>query len=572
MHGEPRLAPGFDHFPYADPDAPKGGTLRQAVVGTFDTLNPMVVRGIPAPGLSAVFETLLARSLDEPFTLYGLLAESVEVAGDRSAITFHLNPAARWHDGSPVTAGDVLFSWRVQRDHGTPNRRLFYGKVATAEAPDERTVRFTFRPEPDGGADREMPLIMGLMAVQQRAWWEGRSFDATTLEPPPGSGPLRIAVVDPGRRIVYERVADYWGRTLPVRRGLHNFDRVVFDLYRDDTVALEAFKAGAGDLRREDDPAKWATAYAGPALDAGRIVLEDFPRHQPQEARGLIFNERRPLFRDIRVREALGLATDFAWINRTLYHGLLTRTASYYPNSELAATGVPEGLERSLLEPFAGHLPAALFERPFALPETDGSGPAGTRANLRRALALLAEAGWTVRDGRLVDGAGRPFAFEILIGDPADERVALEFARGLGRLGIAAAVRTVDGAQYQARMDGYDFDMTVRFWHSTLSPGNEQVYYYGSAAADQPGSRNLPGIKDPVVDALAASLAGTRTRAELVARVRALDRVLLWGRHMIPLFHSPADHLARAAWLARPDVVPLYGPVPDAWWDGRRAR
>ncbi len=569
MHGDPALPPGFSHFPYVNPDAPKGGVLRQAVTGGFDTLNPHVVKGVPALGLGFVFETMLTRSWDEPFSLYGLLAEGLEVPEDRGAVTFHLNPAARWHDGTPVTAADVLFSLEVQRLHGTPNRRQFYAKVASAEALDDRTVRFTFAPGPDGTLDREMPLLMGLMPIHSKAWWTGRAFEQTTLDPPLGSGPYRVKLVDAGRRIVYERAADYWGRDLPTRRGLFNFDTLDFTYFRDDTVALEAFKAGQGDVRREGDPGKWATGYDGPALRDGRIVLEELPHKRPEFARGLIFNTRRPLFQDRRVREALGLATDFAWINKTLFHGALVRTRSYYPNSELAAEGVPGPEELRVLKPFRDRLPPALFTQPFTLPPTDGSGPAGGRANLREALRLLSEAGWRIRDGRLVNDAGQPFAFEILLGNPADERVALEFARSLERLGIAASVRPVDNAQYQARLDSFDFDMTVRWWVSTLSPGNEQLYYYGSAAADQPGSRNYAGIKDPAVDAIAASIAEARTREDLVARVRALDRVLLWGHHMVPLFHSPVDRMARWSWLKRPEVTPLYGPLVESWWAER---
>ena len=570
MHGDPALPPGFRHFPYVNPDAPKGGVLRQAVTGGFDTLNPHVVKGVPALGLGFAFETMLVRSWDEPFSLYGLLAESLEIPEDRGAATFHLNPAARWHDGTPVTAADVLFSLEVQRLHGTPNRRQFYAKVASAEAPDDRTVRFTFAPGPDGTLDREMPLLMGLMPIHSKAWWTGRAFEQTTLDPPMGSGPYRVKLVDAGRRIVYERVADYWGRDLPTRRGLFNFDTLDFTYFRDDSVALEAFKAGQGDVRREDDPGKWATGYDGPALRDGRIVLEELPHKRPEFARGLIFNTRRPLFLDRRVREALGLATDFAWIDKTLFHGALVRTQSYYPNSELAAEDVPVAKELEVLEPFRDRLPPGLFTQPFALPQTDGSGPAGGRANLREALRLLSEAGWRIRDGRLVNGAGQPFAFEILLGNPADERVALEFARSLERLGIAASVRTVDNAQYQARLDSFDFDMTVRWWVSSLSPGNEQLYYFGSAAADQPGSRNYAGIRDPVVDAIAASIAEARTRDDLVARVRALDRVLLWGHYMVPLFHSPVDRMARWSWLKRPEVTPLYGPLVESWWAERR--
>lgn len=569
MHGDLRYPPGFARFDYVNPAAPKGGTLRQAVTGSFDTLNPHIVKGNPPAGLGSVFETLLTRAWDEPFSLYGLLAESLEVADDRSAVIFHLNPKARWHDGSPVTAADVLFSMEIQKQYGTPNRRLFYAKVTAAEAPDSRTVRFVFAPAADGTIDREMPLLMGLMPIHSKIYWQDKVFDRTTLEPPLGSGPYRVKSLEPGRSIVYERVRDYWGADLPVRRGQYNFDLLEFDYYRDDAVALEAFKAGDGDVRRETDPAKWATGYDGPALRDGRIVRDELPHHRPEFARGLIFNTRRPIFQDRQVRQALGLATDFVWVGKKLFHGMLTRTASYYPNSELAATGLPQGEELRVLEPFRDRLPAALFARPFALPESDGSGPAGSRANLREALRLLGEAGWRIRDGRLADAAGRPFRFEILLSDPSEERVALEFTRSLDRLGIAATVRTVDSAQFQARLDEYDFDMTLRWWVSSLSPGNEQLYYFGSQAAGQPGSRNLAGIRDPAVDALAASIAEARTREQLVARVRALDRVLLWGYYMVPLFHSPVDRLAHWSWLGRPEVTPLYGPLIETWWAGK---
>ncbi|BAI73322.1 peptide/nickel transport system substrate-binding protein [Azospirillum sp. B510] len=572
MHGDLALPPDFKALPYVNPAAPKGGTIRQAVTGSFDSLHPHIVKGVPALGLGYVFETLLTRSWDEPFSLYGLLADRVEVADDRSSVLFHINPKARWQDGTPLTAADVLFSLEAQRRYGTPNRRLFYAKVTAAEAPDPLTVRFAFAPNPggdgpDGTIDREMPLLMGLMPIHSKAFWSGRDFSRTTLEPILGSGPYRVAAVDPGRRIVYERVPDYWGRDLPVRVGQFNADRLEFDYYRDDSIALEAFKAGQGDVRYESDPAKWATGYDGPALSDGRIVREELPNHRPEPARGLIFNTRRPVFADVRVRRALGLAPDFDWIGRSLFHGLLTRTASYYPNSELAAGGLPEGEELRALEPLRDRLPPELFTKPLAPPDSGGGGGAGgLRANRREALRLLEQAGWRVRDGRLTDGAGNRFAFEILLSDPSEERVALEFARSLEPLGIEARVRTVDSAQFQARLDGFDFDMVMRWWASTLSPGNEQLYYYGSDAAGQEGSRNLAGIRDPVVDALARSIAAATTRGALVGRVRALDRVLLWGNYMVPLYHSPVDRIARWSRLRRPAVTPLYGPMLESWW------
>lgn len=560
MHGTPLYPADFSAFSYVNPAAPKGGTLRLTVTGTFDTLNPHVVKGVPAAGLSYVFETLLARSWDEPFSLYPLLARRILVPDDRSSITFLLDPDARWHDGTPVTADDVLFSLDVQREHGTPNRRQYYAMVAGTERIDGATVRFTFAPQADGSYDRELPLLMGLMPIHQKAWWQGRDFSRTTLDPPMGSGPYRIAAVEPGRRIVYARDPGYWGRDRPTRRGLFNADRVAFDYYRDETISLQAFLAGEADVRRESDPGRWAAGYAGPALAAGRIVREDLPHRRPEMARGLILNTRRPPFADRRVRAALGLAVDFAWMNRSFFHGALTRTASYYPNSELAAAGLPTGLELAALEPLRPRVPPEVFTHPYMPPG------GGDRAALRDAFAQLAAAGWVMRNGRLTDGAGQPFAFEILLGSAGDEREAQEIARALVRLGITATVRTVDSAQYQTRLDNYDFDTTVRGWISSLSPGNEQLYYFGSAAADTPGSRNLPGIRDPAVDTLAASLARAGSREELVARVHALDRVLLWGHYMLPLFHDTADHMARWSHVHRPDVTPLYGPVIDAWW------
>ncbi|UEM03895.1 extracellular solute-binding protein [Skermanella rosea] len=570
MHGEPRYPAGFDHFDYADPAAPRGGVFRNAAGGTFDTLNPFIVRGRAALGLGYVTESLMQRSWDEPFSLYGLIAESITVPDDRSWVEFTLNPSARWHDGVPITPADVLFSWRTLRDHGRPNHRSYYGRVSHAARTGERSVRFTFARNPGdaGGMDREMALIMGLMPILPEHYWKDREFDRTTLEPPLGSGPYRVARFEPGRTIAYERVPDYWGRDLGVNRGQYNFDEIRYDYYRDDGVALEAFKAGAYDFRRETDPAKWATGYDFPAARDGRVTLERLPHGRPEPMRGLIFNTRRPWFAVPKVREALGFALDFEWINRTLFHGAYRRTASYYPNSELAAAGPPGPAELAVMEPLRGHLPAEAFGPAHVPPATDGSGPTGLRANLRRGQELLAEAGWTVRDGRLVDAGGVAMEFEILLVSPGDEKVALEFARALRRIGVSARVRTVDSAQYQARLESFDFDMTLNRWTSTLSPGNEQLYYWGSDAADQEGSRNYAGIRSPAIDALARGLGMARDRADLVARVRALDRALTWGHYAVPLYHLPDDRVAYWSRLRRPAVTPVYGMVIDAWWMG----
>lgn len=566
MHGEPALPADFQQFPYADPAARPGGSLRTAMPGTFDTLNPYTVRGRRAAGWTHSIETLMARSWDEPFTLYGLIAETVETPADRSWVQFVLREEARWHDGTPITAEDIVFSWAILRDQGRPNHRTYYKRIERADAIDAKTVRFTFARVAGGSYDREMPLVMAQMPVLSQAWWQNRAFDQTTLEPLMGSGPYRIGAMEAGRYIEYHRDPDYWGRDLPVNRHLYNFDTIRYDYYRDNTIAIEAFKAGNLDYRRETDPGRWRTAYTSPALDDGRILLERIPHGRPEPARALIFNTRRPPFDDRLVRLAFNHALDFEWMNRALFHGAYNRTESYYPNSELAARGLPGPLELAQLDPLRSELPSALFEEPFALPQTDGSGPSGLRRNLRRASALLREAGYPVRGGRRIGRDGQPVSFEILLADSSDERVALEFARGLERLGVEARVRTVDSAQYTERLAQFDFDMTIHYWISTLSPGNEQLFYFGSAAADQAGSRNYAGIRSDAVDTLAASLGTAPSREELVARSRALDRALLWGYYTVPLFHLGADLIARWSHIRRPAVTPLYGVVVEAWW------
>ena len=455
MHGEPHYADGFSHFDYVDPSAPQGGVFRNAATGTFDTLNPFIVRGRAALGLGYVFESLMQRSWDEPFSLYGLIAESITVPDDRSWVEFTLRPNARWHDGVPITPVDVLFSWQTLRDRGRPNHRSYYGKVAHAERTGDRTVRFTFKAsaDPEAPGDREMPLIMGLMPILPEHAWKGREFDRTTLEPPLGSGPYRVARFEPGRSIVYERVPDYWGRDLAVNRGQYNFAEIRYDYYRDDGVALEAFKADAYDFRRETDPTKWAIGYDFPAAHDGRVKVELLPHGRPEPMRALIFNTRRPQFADRAVREALGYALDFEWMNRTLFHGAYRRTASYYPNSELAASGPPSPAELAVLEPLRGDLPPEAFGPAYVPPATDGSGQTGLRGNLRRAQELLAKAGWTVHDGLLRNTQGAALEFEILLVSSSDEKVALEFARALQQIGVTVKVRTVDSAQYQARLE-----------------------------------------------------------------------------------------------------------------------
>ncbi len=561
MHGEPRYSADFEHFQYVEPNAPQGGTLRLGALGSFDSLNPYIIHGVPAKGHRLIFESLLARSMDEPFTLYGLIAESIELAPDRTWVVFNLNPAARFHDGSPVTADDVLFSWELLKSKGRPNIRNYYARVSRAEKLASRRVRFSFRP----GEQWEMPLIMGLMPVLSEAYFRDRKFDETTLEPPLASGPYRVAVVDPGRSITYRRVSPYWGEELPVNRGRYNFDQVHYDYYRDANVALEAFKAGEYDLRIEADPARWAEGYDHPAVDAGRIVRVMLEHGRPVGMFGLVFNTRRPPFDDTRVRRALAVLFDFEWSNRVLFHGGYEQTRSYFENSELAARGPIDPGERRLLTPFRDELPEAILTE-TSVPEEIGR-EGEFRDRLRAALNLLAEAGWLVQEGRMArTGRAQPLAFEILLGRPQLERVVLPYARNLARAGIQARVRTVDSAQYHNRTAEFDFDVIANRWGQSLSPGNEQAFYWSSQAATTPGSRNYAGIQSPAVDHLVQLIANARTREKLVTSARALDRALLAGDYVIPLYHSRVDRIAYWTGIERPVVIPLYGFQLDTWW------
>lgn len=575
MHGAPKYAPDFTHFDYVNPDAPKGGTLKLGVTGSFDSLNPFIVRGDPALGLntgylSLVYESLLTRSWDEPFTLYGLIAESINVPDDRSSITFNLNPKAHFSDGTPITADDVMFSFTTLRDQGRPNHRIYYKKVEKAEIFDTHTIKFTFKRDADGSIDREMPLIMGLMPVLPKHDWKGRDFDQTSLRIPVGSGPYKVSQVDPGRSIVFMRDPDYWGRDLPVMRGLYNFGTIRIDYYRDDSIALEAFKAGAFDLRRETDANKWATAYDFPAAEDGRVKLERIPHHRTEPAEGFIFNTRRALFKDRVLRAALAYAFDSGWINRNLFQGQYHRTESFFPNSELAAPALPEGKELEILNHYRAQLPPEIFTSPVAPPSTDGS-EENLRDNLLKASAMLRKAGYTMRDNQLYTSTGQPVQFEILLNDPAQEKIALVWARSLARLGVIARVHAVDSAQYQERLAAFDFEVTANKWINSLSPGNEQMFFWGSAAADQPGSRNYAGVKDPVVDALAAAIPAAKTREDLVAATHALDRVLMAGDYMVPFYYLGADDIAY--WTSRlhhPAAIPLYGTILESWWGSRQ--
>ena len=574
MEGAPLYAPGFTHFDYANPDAPKGGIMKLGVVGAFDSLNPFIVRGQPPFGLGAgtmslVYESLMARGWDEPFTMYGLIAESVEVADDRSSIIFNLNPAAHFSDGTPVTADDVLFSFTTLRDHGRPNHRAYYKKVLTAEKLSPTRVHFVFKPNDSlsksgGVIDREMPLIISLMPVMPKHDWDGRDFNQTSLRIPVGSGPYKITTFDLGRSITYERDPNYWAADLPPMRGMYNFNKIRIDYYRDDSVSLQAFKAGQYDLRRESDPTKWATAYDFPAAHDGRVRLEQLSHHRTEPAYGFIFNTRRAPFTDPVLRAALQYSFDFAWVNKNLFHSAYKRVTSFFPNSELAAPALPEGKELEILDQYRDKLPAVIFTDPVTPPEAADEDQ--FRANLLKAEGMLRDAGYTIKGDQLFSATGAPVTFEIMLSDPVEEKVALNWAHALKRLGITANIHTVDSAQYQARLAAFDYDVTINKWFNSLSPGNEQMYFWGSAAADQKGSRNYAGVRDPVVDALASAIPNATTREDLIAAAHALDRVLMEGHYMVPLYYLGADDIASWTRLHHPDKMSLYGNVMESWW------
>ncbi|MBL8259107.1 MAG: ABC transporter substrate-binding protein [Candidatus Competibacteraceae bacterium] len=561
LHGQPKYGPDFKHFDYVNPDAPKGGEARFAAIGSFDTFNPFNIKGQAAAGIGQLFETLMVGSADEPFSEYGLIAESVEVAEDRSWVIFTLRPQAKFHDGSAITAEDVLFSLDILKAKGSPLYRFYYASVAKAEKLDERRVKFGF----SGGQNRELPLIVGQMPVLSKKYWQDRDFSATTLDLPVGSGPYRIERFEPGRFIVYKRDEHYWGQDLPVNRGSNNIDRLRYDYYRDVTVALEAFKAGSYDLRVENVAKQWATGYEFPALSKGLVKKEIFKHERPSGMQGFVYNLRRPLFQDARVRQALAYAFDFEWSNRNLFHGQYTRTRSFFDNSELAARGLPSPEELAVLEPLRKELPPEVFTAAYEPPTAKDD--AELRANFQKALQLLQEAGWVFRDRKLVNAkTGEPFRFELLINEPTWERIGLTFARNLERLGIEMTVRSVDSAQYENRERSFDFDMIVNVWGQSLSPGNEQREFWSSAAADQPGSRNLAGLKNPAVDRLVDAVIAAPDRLSLVARVRALDRALQWTYVVIPQWHLPYDRIALWDKFGYPAVTPMQGVQLSAWW------
>ncbi|MEQ9608116.1 MAG: extracellular solute-binding protein [Kiloniellaceae bacterium] len=561
MHGEPKYGPDAPYFDYVNPNAPKGGTLTLSADGTFDTFNPFNAKGTAGAGAGISVETLLTHGDDEAFSKYGLLAETMEWPEDRSWIIFHLNPKARWHDGEPVTADDVIFSFNILVEKGHPQYRFYYQSVTGVEKLDERSVKFTFQT----GENRELPLIMGELPVLPKHYWEDRDFTATTLEPPLGSGPYRIKSFEPGRFVEVERVKDYWGEDIPVRVGTDNYDTIRYEYFLDRTIIRQALKAGQIDYFQENSAKEWATQYNIPAVEAGVLHKQRILDKSSGGMQAFYMNLRRDLFKDPQVRRALAYAFDFQWTNKTVYYGQYEQPASFFAPTELASTGLPQGEELEILERYRGRIPDEVFTTPYQPPATDGSG--WPRDNLLKALEILEQAGWVVRDMKLVNAeTGERFSFEFLYQDQAQERVLLPFFFNLRRLGIEVRPRLADTSQYINRVRARDFDMMIIPTAQSLSPGNEQREYWGSAAADQPSSRNYAGIRNPVIDELIELVISAPTRESLIQRTRALDRVLLWGHYVIPQLMAPFDRILYWDKFGRPERVPLQGPDVLRWW------
>lgn len=561
LYGDLKYGPDFTHFDYVNPDAPKGGTLIQSSIVAFDTLNPFTLKGTSAAGLGLIYDSLMVASSDEPYAMYGLIARSIEVPDDRSFAIFHLDPRARFQDGSEITAEDVVFSYEVLVEKGSPVYRQYFSQIEGAEAIDDLTVKFTFKP----GNNRETPMTAAGISIMPKKFWDGKDFSKTTFEIPVGSGAYRIASIEAGRRITYERVKDYWAEDLPVNRGQNNFDIIRYDTYLDPEVQRQAFLAGEYMVRSEHSSRDWSTAYNTPAVERGDIQKEFLPDNLPVGMQAYVMNNRLPLFADWRVRKALQYGFDFQWLNRAMFYGAYKRTDSYFVNSELASSGIPTGDELALLEPYRDQLPPELFTQPFRLPNFDE--PDGRRKALRESMTLLNEAGWELRDKILVNKeTGEPFRFELIIRQPGLEKIALVFKARLKQLGVEMDIRLIDTGQWVNRIQAFDFDVTTFWWTQALTPGNEQRVFWSSEAADQPGSRNFAGIKNPVVDAMVDKVATADSWHELVTATHALDRVLLWGYYVIPQYYLGGDRLAWWNIFGRPDTVPLKGESVMRWW------
>nr|MDT0251978.1 extracellular solute-binding protein [Endozoicomonas sp.] len=555
LHGDAKYGqPGnpFKYFDYVNPEAPKGGSVRMAASGTFDSLNPYTNKGTPVTGISLIYDTLMTQSRDEAFSLYPLIAESAERAPDNSSITFNLNPRARFHDGKAITATDVKYTFELLTQKGHPFYRSYYSDVESVTVLSDRRVRFNFK----HANNPELPFILSELPVLPKHHWERdeNDFSSASLKAPLGSGPYQVVNVDGGRSISYQRVKDYWAQDLPVNVGRYNFDEISYDYYRDEHVALQALKAGEYDLRYENIAKNWATAYDVPAVHQGDLILATIPTRNPAPIQGFAFNLRQDFFQDPLVRRAIGYAMDFEWLNRNIFHNSYIRSQSYFGNSGMEATGIPESEELKLLEPWRSELPEKLFTEPYTLPVTDGSG--NIRPQLQKALTLLKEAGWSLNNNRLVNPQGQPLKIELLIAQPSLERIALPFKKNLEQMGIELNIRSVDISQYINRIRAFDYDMILATYGQSASPGNEQTGFWGSKAADTRGSRNYMGIQSPVVDAMISHVINADSREALTTAVKALDRVLLWGEYMIPQWYYPYDRIAHSSKLVRPESEP----------------
>ena len=560
MHGVPKYDSNFKYLDYVNPNAPKGGTMRFGVYGSYDNLNRVSFKGSRAAGLGYVHDTLMRRVWDEAFTLYGLIADKIDMPDDRSSITFFINPKARFHDGTQITREDVLFSLKTFQEKGSPNQKKTYGKVIETQFVQENGIKMIFI----NNEDKELPLIIaGFLPIISKNFHKKIDVTKTFLTIPVGSGPYKIIEIEPGRQIVYKRVENYWAKDLPVNVGYYNFDKLIYDYYKDSNVLLEAFKVGEYDYRREYNAKRWLNNYNFIAVNEGKVVLKEMKNDKPSGMNALVFNTRKDLFKNPRVREALIYSYDFEWINKTLYSNAYTRTNSYFDNSPLASTGLPSIKELKLLNPWKDQLPKEVFYKSYKTPISNGTGV--PRKNLKKAKKLLEDEGWFIQDGKLTKN-GKEFTFEFLIVSPSLEKIGLSFQKNLKKLGITMNIRTVDSSQYQARLLNYDFDMINHTWRISLSPGNEQQFYWGSEVGKQEGSRNYPGIDNPAIDFLIEKLIGANSRQELTTIMHALDRVLLWGHYVIPMHHSGIDRIAYWNFLEYPSKIPLYGIVIETWW------
>jgi microcin C transport system substrate-binding protein len=560
MHGDLKYGPQFTHFDYTNPSAPKGGDVRRASIGTFDSFNPFIIKGTDAEGVGLIYDTLTTRSDDEPFSEYGLLAKEIYLPEDRRWIEFELHESARFSDGEPVRADDVVYTFKLLREQGSPFYKAYYAGISSIEARSDTRVRFEF----GESENRELPLIVGQVPILPKHYWEGRDFSKPSLDIPVGSGPYTIESYDAGRSVTYTRNPQYWGSELPVNRGRYNFDHITYDYYRDSTVALEAFKAGEYDFRQENASKAWATGYTGAPFEDGRIVKQVIPHDNPTGMQAFVMNTRRPVFEDARVREALAYAFDFEWTNKNLFYSAYTRSHSYFSNSEMAARELPTPAELKILEPVRDQVPPEVFTEVYNAPTTNGDGR--IRSHLREALRLLRSAGWTLDDGTLRNADGETMQFEILLVQKEFERVVAPFIRNLERMGISASIRLVDVSQYINRIRQFDFDMIVSGFGQSTSPGNEQRDYWHSSMADQPGSRNIIGIKNPAVDYLVGQVISAPDRKQLVLRTRALDRVLQWNHYVIPQYHISAYRVAYWDKFGIPEQSPRYALGFENWW------